>query len=184
MPGISLPRRKQLRIAVTFLLLLALFNGVSQIEQRYSGQFIDIPYTSLVTAAATHVGNLVMPFAVSQRGPVTLSADDGVAIVVRGGCNGIESVFLLLAGILAFPVSWHVRGRALLLYLPPIFFLNIVRVLMLLWVMATIPQHMDIFHYQIGQAIMVVFVMLFWIHFVRKSAPQLSGFKGLHKSSV
>ena len=38
MSGISLPRRQQMRIVITFLLLLALFNGVSQIEQRYSGK--------------------------------------------------------------------------------------------------------------------------------------------------
>ena len=173
MSGISLPRRQQMRIVITFLLLLVLFNGISQIEQRYSGQYIDIPYTSLVTAGAVGVGNLCMPFTISRRGPVTLSADDGVAVVVRGGCNGIEAVFLLLAGVLAFPVAWGSRARALLIYLPALFFLNLLRVLMLLWVLQSMPEHMDIFHYQIGQAIMVLFVMLFWIHFVRRSAPEL-----------
>jgi exosortase/archaeosortase family protein len=175
MSGISLPRRQQLQVVITFLLLLALFNGISQIEQRYSGQYIDILYTSLVTTGAAYVGNLFMPFPIGTRGPVTLSAGDGVAVVVRGGCNGIEAVFLLLAGVLAFPVGWVNRARALLLYLPLLFFLNVLRVLMLLWVLESIPQHMDIFHYQIGQAIMVLFVMLLWIHFVRKSAPQLTG---------
>ena len=106
MSGISLPRRQQLQVVITFLLLLALFNGISQIEQRYSGQYIDIPYTSLVTTGAAYVGNLFMPFTIGKREPVTLSAGDGVAVVVRGGCNGIEAVFLLLAGGLAFPVGW------------------------------------------------------------------------------
>ena len=174
MSGISLPRRQHMKIVVTFLLLLALFNAVSQIEQRYSGRYIDIPYTSLVTGGAAFVGSLIMPFTIDRRGPVTLSAGDGVAVVVRGGCNGIEAVFLLLAGVLAFPVGWVNRARALILYLPLLFLLNLLRVLMLLWVLESAPQHMDIFHYQVGQAMMVLFVMLLWIHFVRKSTPLLT----------
>ena len=50
------------------------------------------------------------------------------------------------------------------------FFLNLVRVLLLLWVMASIPQHIDVFHYQVGQGIMVLFVLVFWIHFRRRAS--------------
>jgi exosortase/archaeosortase family protein len=105
-----------------------------------------------------------------KRGPITLGSDDA-AVVIRAGCNGLEAVFLLLAGILAFPASWRQRGAALMTYLPLLFIVNVLRVLMLLFVMSQYPAHIDLFHYQIGQGIMVVFVMIFWVHYVRQATP-------------
>ena len=169
MLDIVLSFRAQLRVALTFLLLLGFFNGLYQIEKRVSGRFLDLPYTWLVTRAAACAGDWMLPFPISQKKDMILESKH-TAVVVRGGCNGLEALFLLLAGILAFPSSWRRRGMALLLYLPLLFVLNVLRVLMLLFVMAQYPAHIDLFHYQIGQGIMVVFVMTFWVHYVRQTA--------------
>lgn len=166
MLDITLSFRTQLRVVLTFFLLLGFFNGLYQVEKRYSGRFLDLPYTRLVTFSASWIGEWILPIPVSQRDDITLGSEHA-AVVVRGGCNGLEAIFLMLAGILAFPASWCTRGLALMLYLPLLFGLNVLRVLMLLLVMAKYPAHIDFFHYQIGQGIMVVFIMIFWIHYVR-----------------
>ena len=51
--------------------------------------------------------------------------------MVKGGCNGLEAVFLMVAGVLAFPSPWKRRFLGLMAYLPILFFLNLLRVNML-----------------------------------------------------
>ncbi|MFP6645510.1 MAG: hypothetical protein VCF24_18405 [Candidatus Latescibacterota bacterium] len=66
------------------------------------------------------------------------------AVVVRAGCNGVEALFLILAGVLAVPATWAVRGRALVCYLPLLFALNLLRVVGLLYVLARFPEQMSL----------------------------------------
>ncbi|MFC1526325.1 archaeosortase/exosortase family protein [Candidatus Latescibacterota bacterium] len=159
--------RTQLRTIAVFFALLGAFSGVYQFEKRVSGRYLDLPYTRLVTIASQHLGQVLLPFPVGRRGDITL-ATGGAAVVIRGGCNGIEALFLLLAGVLAVPAPWRRRAEALALYLPLLFVLNLFRVLMLLYIMARYPDLIDLFHYQIGQGIMILFVLAFWLHHVRR----------------
>lgn len=163
--SIALQPDSLFRIAVRFFLLLILFSGGYYVEKKVTGQIIDIPYTRLVTLASAWVGQVVMPIPVTMRGDIILGSGN-TAVVVRAGCNGLEAIFLMLAGILAYPTSWRRRGQALSLYLPTLFILNLLRVLLLLFVMARYPQYIDVFHYQVGQAVLVVFVFAFWVHYV------------------
>lgn len=162
----ALNPRSSLRIALTFLLLLGLFNGGYQLEKFLSGRVLDMPYSSLVTAGAALAGTWLLPVPVERRGEITLGSGD-TAVVVRGGCNGLEALFLMTAAVLAYPTSWRRRVQALVVYLPVLFLLNLLRVVMLLYVMAAWPAYIDTFHYQIGQGILVIFVFGFWMHFVR-----------------
>lgn len=156
----------QTRIILIFLLLLGLFNGVYQAEKRLSGRLLDTPYTRVVTALAASVSARLLPIPVTRQGDVTLGSEN-TAVVVRGGCNGIEALFLMAAGVLAYPASWRRRGRALLVYLPILFALNLLRVAALLYVMAVHPAQIDFYHYQVGQGILVAFVFGFWMQYVR-----------------
>jgi len=158
--------RSQVRTVLLFFVLLGGLNGIYQLEKRVDGRFIDLPYTRLVTAASERLAQVLLPFPVERRGPITLGSE-GAAVVIRSGCNGIEALFLMLAGILAVPATWRQRGEALLTYLPLLFGLNLLRVLLLLYVMARHPDYIDIFHYQVGQGVMVIFVLIFWVHHVR-----------------
>lgn len=58
------------------------------------------------------------------------------AVVVRTGYNGVEALFLILAGVLAVPATWAVRGRVLVCSLPLLFALNQLRLVGLLYVLA------------------------------------------------
>lgn len=159
-----------LRIALRFLLLLGLFNGAYQVEKRLSGRILDLPYTRLVTALSAYVGEGLLPIPVERRGDITIGSGN-TEVMVRGGCNGIEALFLMAAGVLAYPSSWRRRGQALVVYLPVLFLLNLLRVIMLLYVMAIHPSYIDLFHHQVGQGILVVFVIGFWVDYVRGADP-------------
>ena len=153
------------RMLLVFFCLLGLFNGIYQLEKRLSGCCLDLPYTRLVVAAAEMAAWALLPFPVQRRGDMTLGSERA-SIVVRGGCSGIEALFLMLAGVLALPAPWNTRLKALAVYLPLLFLLNLLRVLMLLCVVVRHPELADLFHNQIGQAIMVVFVLACWVRYV------------------
>lgn len=164
--ALSPAARAQLRTIAVFFALLGGLNGVYQLEKRVDGRYIDLPYTRLVTAASERLAQVLIPFPVERRGDITLGGE-GAAVVIRGGCNGIEAVFLMLAGVLAVPATWRQRLEALFTYLPLLFGINLLRVLLLLYVMARHPDYIDVFHYQVGQGVVILFVLIFWVHHVR-----------------
>lgn len=156
------------RTALVFVLLLGLFNAAYLLEKQHlGGRYVDFPYTALVTAASAAVGQWFMPIPVERRGEITLGSGNA-AVVVRGGCNGIEAVFLLLAGVLAVPAPWRRKGAALVAYVPLLFGANLGRVLLLLYIMAEYPEYIDFFHYQVGQGMLVVLVLVLWAHHLQR----------------
>jgi len=157
--------RAKVRVALLFFVFLGLFNGVYQVEKRVSGRYLDLPYTSMVTSGAEFVAQRVLPIPVERRGIATLGTGC-TAVVIRGGCNGIEAVFLLVAGILAYPASWFLRCHAFLIYLPVLFVLNLLRIVTLLYVMAEHQAYIHTFHDQIAQGILVVSVFGMWVHYI------------------
>lgn len=154
-----------LRIVVRFVLFLVLLNGLFYLEYKLSGKYLNDPYTHIVTLISGWIGKALLPFPVEIRGDFALGSGDA-AVIIRNGCNGVEAVFLLLAGILAYPATLRQRLLAGVVYLPALFFLNVLRVLMLLYIFVFHPQYLDFFHFQVGQGILVVFVLVFWVHIV------------------
>ena len=161
------PFRAQVRVVVVFFAVLAVLNGLYQVEKRLSGQYFDIPYSSLVTSSVAYLGAWLMPFPVTVNGDIALGAGNNT-VVVRGGCNGIEAIFLMVAGILAVPATSNRRLLATAIYLPILYILNLFRVLMLVYVVVVDPALFDTFHHQVGQGVMVIAVMALWVHYVRR----------------
>lgn len=156
---------RRFRVALQFVLILAGLHGLYQLERRTTDRFLDRPFTHLVTVAAAGVGQLLLPFPVEQRGNGVLGTD-GAAVAVRSGCNGIEALFLMLAGILAVPAPAVTRARALATTLPLLFGLNLLRIVGLLYVMARHPQHISLVHDQVAQGVMVVAVFVLWLRYL------------------
>lgn len=155
-----------LRMAMTFVVLLGLMNGAYQLERRVSGRYLDAPFTGLVTSASAIAADVLMPFAVERRG-INVLGSERSSVVIVSGCNGLEAMFLMIAGILAYPATWRRRGRSLGIYLPALFGLNLLRILMLLYVMVKAPAQIDFFHSVVAQGVLVAFVIGFWIQHVR-----------------
>ena len=163
-----IPRNAHLRMVITFIGLLGLLNGLYQVERRVSGELLDRPFTSLVTGVSAAVAELLMPFPVARHG-LNVIGSDHASVVIVSGCNGLEAMFLMIAGILAYPATWRRRGRALATYLPALFGLNLLRIVMLLFVMVEYPSMIDFFHSVVAQGILVAFVIGFWIQYVRSA---------------
>ena len=159
-------RRSLWRLGVVFLGVLATLDLLYYAESKLELGLVDRPYTRLVAWSGAQVGRLVLPYPVRSQGAVIV-ADERNSILIASGCNGLEAIFLMVAGIVAYPATWQRRGRALAAYLPALFALNLVRIVALVHVAARHSQYMDLAHYQVAQGILILFVMAFWLNYIR-----------------
>ena len=166
-PGHEAPRW---RLAITFLLILGGINLLYYAEKKLALGIWDQPYTRLVTWTAGSVADLVLPYPIVTRG-IAIVAEGRTTVVVVSGCNGLEAIFLIVAGILAYPATWRQRWIGLARYVPALFALNLVRVVFLVHIAHRHPTLMDVSHFQVAQGILIVFVLFFWIHHVRRVDP-------------
>ena len=155
-----------LRLVLTFLLILGGLNLAYYLQKKLALGLVDDPYTQLVTLASGAVSSLVLPYPIETIGKVII-ADGNVSLFIASGCNGLEAIFLIIAGIFAYPATWSQRWRGLARYAPLLYLLNLVRVVSLVHVAHSYPEYMDVSHFQIAQGVLIVFVLFFWVHFMQ-----------------
>jgi exosortase family protein XrtM len=86
-----------------------------------------------------------------------------VRLNVLPGCEGTELFFLLIAGVLAFPVPWRTRLVGLVLGLPLVFALNVVRVATLYVTVRDFPAQFELVHgYVAPTAFVALLGVFFW----------------------
>ena len=154
------------RALAIFLTVLGGLNLAYYAEKKLALGIWDGPYTRFVAWVSGAVAQVVLPYRVEVSGKA-LVVEQMHAVFIASGCNGLEAIFLMVAGIVAFPASWGQRWRGLALYLPLLFVLNVVRVVALTHVAYAYPQHMDFAHRQVGQGALIVFVLFFWVRYIR-----------------
>ncbi|MGZ5041451.1 MAG: exosortase H, partial [Usitatibacter sp.] len=87
------------RFAILFaVILIALF----ALELSPPGQALVRPWTALVASTSSALTHLFDADA-NARGNLLYSTRTGFAIQIEAGCNGVEAMLVLLAGILAYP---------------------------------------------------------------------------------
>lgn len=154
------------RMLVTFLAILGGLNFLYYVEKKLDLGIWDWPYTKLVTWISGVLANLVLPYPVVTNANA-LIADQRTTVFIASGCNGLEALFLMVAGVLAYPAPWARRWRALALYLPLLFVLNLFRVVFLVHMTHMHLQYLDMAHYQVAQGVLIVFVLFFWVNYMR-----------------
>jgi exosortase/archaeosortase family protein len=158
------------RLGAVFLGTLTALHLAYYADKQLGLGWVDRPYTETVAWVSSHVADWVLPYPVRVDG-VSLVADERYTVVVASGCNGIEAVFLMIAGVLAYPATWRQRGRAFCWYLPALYLLNVARVVALTHIAHSYPQYMDVAHYQVAQGILILFVVAFWLHHLGRLEP-------------
>ena len=162
------PGASRWRLAISFVLILAGINLLYYAEKKLALGIWDQPYTRLVTWTAGQVAALVLPYPI-RAGGVAIVAEGRTTLIIVSGCNGLEAIFLIVAGILAYPATWRQRWLGLARYVPALYMLNLLRVVFLVHIAHRHPTLMDISHFQVAQGILIVFVLFFWIHYIRRT---------------
>ena len=162
----------RVRMAVSFLLILGGLNFLYYLEKKLALGIWDQPYPHFVALLSGYLCRIILPYSISVSGDI-IGVDGRTSVIIQSGCNGLEALFLMAAGILSFPASWHQRLGGLARYLPLIFILNLFRVVLLVYIAHSHSAYLNVFHFQIAQGILIVFVLFFWIHYIRRADQRL-----------
>ena len=157
------------RFAILFVVLLV---GLFAFQLTPPGQALVVPWTGLV--ADTSAG-LIRAFDGDARsvGKALYSERTGFAVTIEAGCNGVEAMLVLLAGILAFPAPWRLKLIGLAIGVVAIQALNIVRIVSLFYLGQWDAQWFEWAHLYIWQTLIMLDALIVWLLWIRAvpSAP-------------
>lgn len=161
--------RREIVFLTLFLLLLA--GSFTVVALQPVNDHVIEPFT----AGIADVSGVVLD-AIGQdvRMEGTVIRSPRFAVNIRNGCNGVETMLIFGAAVLAFPASWKARGIGLVLGLLAIQGLNLVRVVALFLTGVYFPEWFDSSHTVVWQSIVVAFGVLLWIFWAQRFAsPQV-----------
>jgi exosortase H (IPTLxxWG-CTERM-specific) len=108
---------------------------------------------------------------VAMRGTVIHSPR--FAVNIRNGCNGLETMIIFWAAVLAFPATWRAKLAGLLLGTLAIQAINLVRVAALFLTGVYFPEFFDSSHTVVWQTIVILCGVLLWLLWAsRFAAPR------------
>ena len=151
------------RFAILFVvILLTLF----ALELTPPGQAIVKPWTSLVADTSSYVIRAFDGDARSQ-GDMVYSSRTGFAMIIMAGCNGVEAMLVLLAGILAYPAPWKLKLIGLGIGVVAIQALNLVRIVSLFYIGQWDMKWFEWAHLYAWQALIMLDALLVWMLWIR-----------------
>ena len=125
------------------------------------------PFTAALTWCASRVVLLIGESATLSG---TVIRTPAFAMDVRNGCNGIEALILLVAGMLAYPAGAGARilgiaGGFLIVEL-----VNVFRIAMLVWIGVHHRASFDFFHVAVWQTLIILISVALFVFWSRRFA--------------
>jgi len=153
------------RFALLFVTILVVLFAF---ELSPPGQMIVQPWTSLVAIVSSKLIAMFDGDAVAQ-GIVLYSARSGFAVAIQAGCNGVEAMLVLLAGILAYPAAWRWKLAGLAIGFVAIQALNIVRIASLFYLGQWSERWFEFAHLYLWQTLIMLDALVVWLLWIRNA---------------
>lgn len=157
------PTRAMRRFAFTFLVLLVVLFAL---ELTPPGQAIVVPWTELVARASAGLVTTFDGNALSQ-GKILFNPVTGFAVAIEAGCNGVEAMLVLIAGILAYPSPWRSKAIGIGIGIVAIQALNLVRIVSLFYLGQWNAQWFEWAHLYVWQALIMLDALIVWLLWMR-----------------
>jgi exosortase H (IPTLxxWG-CTERM-specific) len=151
------------RFAILFVVILI---GLFALELTPAGQAVVQPWTGLVADTSSAVIRAFDGEARSQ-GNMVYSTRTGFAMIIMAGCNGVEAMLVLLAGILAYPAPWKLKLIGLAAGVVAIQALNLVRIVSLFYLGQWDMKWFEWAHLYAWQALIMLDALLVWMLWIR-----------------
>ena len=148
--------------AVRFVALFALvFLGGTRLHQLTLRRTAPFLVGTLTVRPSSALINLLTP---SERTrAVGNLIEGGTTIQVAQGCDGIDSLLLLFAALVAFPLDWRRKLLGLSIGLPLLYACNQVRITSLYYVQRHSPRYFDFAHEWVGQTFIILIGCCFFV---------------------
>jgi len=162
-----------LRFFIVFVLIQAtLFTA--ELTHPVQQAFV-IPWTEGVATLSTWLIQL-FDDQVLVQGVIIRSLDNGFAVAIRAGCNGVEASIILFAAIFAFPQApWKHKFIGFLIGAFTVQFLNLLRIISLFYLGQwdqTVFEWAHLYLWEVLIMLDVLVVFLLWIRYL----PRPPGF--------
>lgn len=156
----KLAKRREAAFLAKFLGLLALFFAL--LAPKPMNDAVVEPFTALVARAGGAAVRLFGEPAVMSGTAIT---SPRFSVNIRNGCNGIETILIFSAALLAFPAPWKAKLLGLLCGFALIQLVNLVRIVSLFFIGIHFPRLFEEWHLVVWQGIVVLFgvgLFLLW----------------------
>ncbi len=172
---------------IRFLLLFLAIQGVLFGAQLlpWGQEYFVVPWTNTLAVICQKIVAFFDPN-VTAVGKILRSTNNGFAVSIEAGCNGVEATIVLLAAILAFPAPWKYKVVGFVVGLIAVQGLNIIRVISLFYLGQWNMKWFEWAHLYVWQALImldVLIVFLIWIRRVplpQKASPPSGPAPTLH----
>ncbi len=127
-----------------------------------------IPFTETLATVSARTMQLFDDRVVSD-GIVIRNIDNGFAIAIQAGCNGVEALIVFAAAIIAFPSPWKFKSLGLIAGFFAVEILNLLRIISLFYLGQWDYRFFEWAHLYIWQALImldVLLLFLLWLHFL------------------
>ena len=151
------------------LVFLAVFGALQLAWQQVDGGALyQVVIDQGVVAPAAALANALTPgWGIHAAGNSLREPSGGLNIV--NGCDGMETLFLLLAGFAVAPLSCRSRLCGVLIGIVVVYGLNLMRILALFYARHSDMKLFDLLHGVITPAIMVLAIAAFYYVWLRRS---------------
>ncbi len=151
------------RFAATFVVVLVVLFGL---ELSPPGQAVVQPWTAGV-AAVSAAAVRAFDGSAQAQGRTLYDPKSGFGVTIEAGCNGVEAMLVLLAGILAFPAPWRSRLVGLAAGAVAIQALNLVRIVSLFYLGQWSYTWFEWAHLYVWQALIMLDALVVWLLWMR-----------------
>jgi exosortase H (IPTLxxWG-CTERM-specific) len=106
------------------------------------------------------------------EGTVLRDPSSGMAVEMKDGCNGVNVTVLLCSALLAFPASWKLKVKGLLIGVAAIQVLNFLRFVSLYYLLQYSQAWFDFAHAYLWESLIMLdalAVFWLWVHLVFRS---------------
>lgn len=165
------PAGSLIKQALVFILLFILMQaGWQMLRDDAIGHFIRGTVTVKPAVMLIHL--LTPHIQASALGNQILAPGGG--LVIKIGCEGIEALFILIAGLFSVTMAWRAKLSGMLLGLMLIYIVNEIRILVLFYAFRADKALFQLLHGTIAPLALIAIAGLFYHYWLLNNQPHLS----------
>jgi exosortase/archaeosortase family protein len=123
------------------------------------------PFLDLNALLASSIWDLFGNY-IYREGAFIYSTDFGFHVTAE--CTSIAPTFIFISAVIAWPSTLNEKLCGILIGAITLFFINLIRILTLFYIGASFPNYLDLFHYYIWQAMIVLLALGIWLFWIDK----------------
>ena len=159
--------RQEMQFLAVFLVLL--LGSFTVIAFKPVNDHVIEPFTGAVAKVS---GFVLAAIGQGTEMSGTIIRNSRFAVNIRNGCNGVETMLIYGAAVLAFPAPWRSRLTGFVFGMVAIQIVNLVRVVALFLTGVYLPSLFDSSHTVIWQTIVILSGVVLWILWAQWVMPR------------